>query len=171
MSRPSSRSIVEGAFALLFLFVGVKGSCYLRERRSTGEAPGVFDADYVVDVFERETGVRLEQEDFEEFNRRMADHPVGRLVPGARLYDSPKESNARFGGHFTVRIWETDDPDDGVDDEGLERYLPERGPQEYEVSASAQRANAEVMFWSDTGEITTEAKTTWALLTSCLRRL
>jgi len=148
------------------------GSRYLREHTPAGDAPGVFDVDYVVDVFERENGIRLEQEDFEDFNRRMADHPVGRLLPPAQLYDSPPEANGRFGGHFTVRIWERDDPDEGVRrDSGLQRELPEVGPQEYSVSASAERANVEVMFWGESTEITPEARTTWALLTSCLHRL
>jgi hypothetical protein len=48
-----------------------KGSRYLREREPSGDAPGVFDSAYVVEVFERETGVHLEQEDFEELSRRM----------------------------------------------------------------------------------------------------
>ena len=148
-----------------------KGSMYLSEREVPGDPPGVFDSDHVVDVFEQAMGVRLEQRDFEDFNRRMAHHPVGRLLPRAQLYDSPKEANGRFGGHFTVRIWERNDPDTGVRDSGLERGLPEVGPQVYSVSANAERANAEVMFWSDSTEITPEARATWALLTACLHRL
>jgi hypothetical protein len=90
-------------------------------------------------------GVCLEQRDFDDFNRRMAHHPVGRLLPRVQLYDSPKEANGRFGGHFTVRIRERNDPDTGVRDRGLERELPEVGPQVYSVSANAERANAEVI--------------------------
>lgn len=59
----------------------------------------------------------------------------------------------------------------GIRTAGLERYLPERGPQEYQVSARAIRANVDVMFWSDTGEITPEAEAAWELLTSCLDHL
>jgi hypothetical protein len=147
------------------------GSMYLSEREASGDPPGVFDSDHVVAVFERATGVRLELRDSEDFDRQMAHHPVGRLLPRVQLYDSPKEANGQFGGHFTVRISERDDPDSGVRDSGLERRLPEVGPQEYSVSASAERANAEVMFWGDSTEITSEASETWALLTACLHRL
>ncbi len=132
----------------------------------------MFDSGPVLAVFEEATGVRLEPEDLREFDRWRATHPVARNLPRVQLYDSPKHANDRFGGHFTVRIdVDGDDPDEGVHDEGLERYLPERGPQEYEVSARAIRANVDVMFSSDTDEITPEAEATWALLTSCLHRL
>lgn len=132
----------------------------------------MFDSETVVAAFEEETGVRLELRQASREYEEFLAGPAGRLLPPVENYDSPEHANDRFGGHFTVRIWtKCDDPDRGVDDEGLRRWLPERGPQEWHVSASAQRANAEVMFWATTGEITPKAETTWALLTSCLRRL
>lgn len=132
---------------------------------------GVFDARSVLPVFEEATGVRLELLDQSRYDELRARFPA---LPQVENYDSPKDANHRFGGKFTVRIYLSGDfPDEGVydEDDGLERSLPERGPGGYQVSASAQRANVEVMFWGDTGEITPEAEATWALLTSCLERL
>lgn len=129
----------------------------------------MFDSATVIAAFEQATGVHLELETYPELDSLKARG----FLPAVENYASPKHANDRFGGHFCVRTYTgRDDPDVGVvDDDGLERYLPERGPQEYHVSASAQRANAEVMFWGNTGEITPEMETTWALLTSCLSRL
>jgi len=98
-------------------------------------APGVFDSGSVLSAFEAETGVHLEPKDLREFDRWRADHPVGRQLPRVRRYDSPKLAEDHFGGHFSVRIFGRDDPDEGVRDNGLERRLPERGPQEYYVAA------------------------------------
>jgi hypothetical protein len=53
----------------------------------------------------------------------------------------------------------------------MERELPERGPQEWYVAAEARRANVDVMFWVDAGEITPEAQAAWSVLTSFLYRL
>jgi hypothetical protein len=132
----------------------------------------VFDSAYVVAAFEGTTGVRLKPRDLREYDRWRDTHPVARTLPRAELYDSPRHANDRFGGHFTVRIYvDNDDPDEGIRTEGLQRYLPERGPQEYQVSARAIRANVDVMFWSDNGEITPEAEAAWRLLTSCLDHL
>jgi hypothetical protein len=135
-------------------------------------SPGVFGT-HVVGVFEEATGVRLEQEHYPELDRLRHTHPVLRQMPQVENYSSSEAPNHRLGGHFTVRLYlDGDWPDKGVrDNSGLKRYLPERGPGGYSVSASASRANVEVMFWGDTSEITPEAEATWALLTACLRDL
>jgi len=135
----------------------------------------MFDSAAVVAVFEEATGVRLEQEHYPELDRYLdrlrLTNPAIRL-PQVENYRSPEAPNDRLGGHFALRFYlEGDWHDEGVDDEGLERLLPERGPGGYQVSASARRANVELMFWGDTSEITPEAEATWALLTACLRRL
>ncbi len=94
-------------------------------------------------------------------------------LPGVENYVSPKHANARFGGHFLVRVYPgRDDPDEGVEDEdgGLARLPLERG-EGVLVAASAGRANVEVMFWADASEITPKAEETWAVLTSCLGRV
>jgi hypothetical protein len=128
----------------------------------------MFDTGYVVAAFEGATGVRLEKERYPS----LEAEPFFHLLPRLENFSSPEHANDRFGGHFTLRIYlDPDGAEDGFRDEGLERSLPERGPQEYQVSADAQRANVEVMFWGDASEITPKAQETWALLTSCLGRL
>jgi hypothetical protein len=133
----------------------------------------VFDADHVVAAFEEATGVRLEREQYPELDRLRLTNPVIRQLPRVENYSSSEAPNDRLGGHFTVRFYvDADGPDEAIcDDDGLERYLPERGPGGYQVSASARRANVELLFWGDSSEITPKAKATWALLTACLRDL
>jgi hypothetical protein len=130
----------------------------------------MFDAGAVLAVFEEATGVSLELEDPNAYDELRARFP---MLDRVQNYVSPKLANDRFDGHFLVRIYpDRDDPDEGVIGEyGLERDLPERGPGGYQVSAQALRTNVEVMFWSDSAEITPKAKATWALLISCLQRL
>ena len=148
-----------------------KGSSYLRERDPSGDAPGVFDSDSVVSAFEEATGVRHEPRDLREFDQWRATHPAASQLPRVQIYDSPKPAEDRFGGHFSVRIWDRDDLDDGVRNSGLESQLPERGPQEYYVSGSAERANVDVMFWIDAKAITPEAEAAWVLLIAFLYHL
>jgi hypothetical protein len=126
----------------------------------------------VVDAFQRATDVRLEQEDRRAFEQRMAQHPVGLLLPRVENYSSPEHANDRFDGRFTIRIYlDGGYRDEGVKEDGLEVNVPERGPQGHHVAASAQRANVEVMFWSDHDEVTPAAEATWSLLRSCLTGL
>ena len=131
------------------------------EQPPLSRAPRAFEPDHVVDAFQRATGVRLEQEDRRAFNFRMAQHPVGLLLPRVENYDSPADANDRFDGRFTVRIY----LDGGYRDKGV--IIDLNDPD----AAHAQRANVEVMFWSDHDEITPAAEATWSLLRSCLSSL
>jgi hypothetical protein len=96
----------------------------------------------VVQAFEEATGIRLEPRAHDEWFQRF--HPAGRLLPRVELYESSPEAENRFGGRFFVRAVERDDPDQGVRDNGLECTLPERGPQVWNISGSAERANVDV---------------------------
>jgi hypothetical protein len=129
----------------------------------------VFEPKAVVHAFEEATGIRLEPRAHDEWFERL--HPVGRVLPRVELYESSPEAEDRFGGRFFVRAVERDDPDEGVRDRGLECTLPERGPQEWNVSGSAKRANVDVTLWVEADEIRPEMEATWAELTAFLYRL
>ena len=138
---------------------------------SLSYAQEVFDSESVLDAFEAATGVRLEPKDFPDDDRWEALHPVAQHLPHVQIYESPKLDEDRFGGRFSVRIRDSDDPDEGVRVRGFERWLPERGPQEYVVSATAERANVDIIFWSNADQITPDAEAAWSVLTSFLHRL
>lgn len=129
----------------------------------------MFEPKAVVRAFEEATGIRLEPRSHDEWFEKL--HPAGRLLPRVELYESSPEAEDRFGGRYFVRVFERDDPDEGVRDGGLECTLPERGPQEWNVAASAKRANVDVTFWVEADAITPEMEAAWAELTAFLYRL
>jgi hypothetical protein len=124
--------------------------------------------------FESATGIRPNREP-ESFAVGLVrrQHPQGDLLPRAALFESSAADALRFGGHFSIRVWHRDEPDQGVHDGGLAMSEIERGPDagRFMVAASARRANVEVMFWPDANEIGPNEIATWTALTAFLHRL
>jgi hypothetical protein len=123
-------------------------------------------------AFEATTGVRLratpEPIALKLFRRWRAPQ-----LPHVDVFDSEPVDGARFGGPFRVRVWHRDDPDRGVQDEGLQLGGVERGPDagKTEVAARARRANVEVMFLPETIELDAAVQSSWETLTAFLDHL
>lgn len=134
----------------------------------------IFPAASAKRAFEDATGAQLalhrEGVIFKVFRLR---HPVGQTLPGLDVFEGSESDTARFGGRFCVRVWHEDRADRGVQSEGLEVTMIERGPQAggLSLSGSASRANVEVMFWPNGAAVTPEVEAAWRELTAFLHRL